>query len=197
MYCEAVSRVSSSVLLIGEDYTCCQVLSIGEPLLLTGDLRRATLRGMKVPFYQWLQGKLKELNMSQADVIRNAEGGIKSSQMSRVYNGKGKYDAKTIRTIAKGMKLPQAELFYRAGLTDEEGQIDRERYLRKKAEYEARRPAFVQPQAMALPALGDAILKAPPLMLRDIVRALFERIEIGPNGLTFIPRAVHADLFGR
>lgn len=120
MYCEAVSRVSSSVLLIGEDYTCCQVLSIGEPLLLTVDLRRATLRGMKVPFYQWLQGKLKELNMSQADVIRNAEGGIKSSQMSRVYNGKGKYDAKTIRTIAKGMKLPQAELFYRAGLTDED-----------------------------------------------------------------------------
>lgn len=78
-----------------------------------------------------------------------------------------------------------------------DGQIDRERYLRKKSEYEARRPELIQPQAMALPALGDAILKAPPLMLRDIVRALFERIEIGPNGLTFIPRAVHADLFGR
>lgn len=28
-----------------------------------------------------------------------------------------------------------------------------------------------------------------------IVRALFERIEIGPGVLTFIPRAVHADLF--
>lgn len=85
------------MLLIGEDYTRCHLLSIGERLLLTGDLRRATLRGMKVPFYQWLQGKLKELNMTQADVIKNAEGGIKSSQMSRVYNGKGKYDAKTIR----------------------------------------------------------------------------------------------------
>lgn len=87
MYCEAVSRVSSSVLLIGEAYTRCHLLSIGERLLLTRDLRRATLRGMKVPFNQWLQAKLKELKLTQADVIKNAGGGIKSSQMSRVYNG--------------------------------------------------------------------------------------------------------------
>jgi len=75
--------------------------------------------GMKVPLNQWLQAKLKELKMTQADVIKNAGGGIKSSQMSRVYNG-GNYDAKTIRTIAKGMGLPQAEVFYRAGLIDED-----------------------------------------------------------------------------
>lgn len=119
MYCDAVSRVSRSVLLIGEEYTCCRLLSIGDEMLLTRDLCCATLRGMKIPFNQWLQAKLKELRMSQADVIKNANGGIKSSQMSRVYNG-GNYDAKTIRTIAKGMGLSQAEVFYRAGLIDED-----------------------------------------------------------------------------
>ncbi|HRE27340.1 MAG TPA: hypothetical protein PK954_11950, partial [Anaerolineales bacterium] len=72
-----------------------------------------------------------------------------------------------------------------------DGQIDRDRYLRKKLEYEARRPAGhgAGVSGVVVPPIGDAIRNGPPLLLRDVARMLIERITIGPEGPTIALQA--------
>lgn len=70
-----------------------------------------------------------------------------------------------------------------------EGQIDRDRYLRKRAEYEARRPVGRGAAVgIVLPPMGEALRLAPDGLLRDVARLMLERIEVGAGGLTIIPR---------
>ena len=74
-----------------------------------------------------------------------------------------------------------------------DGEIDRTAYDRKKADYLARLPADgqggAQPTPLAtipmLPEFGDTVRLASPPILRDIVRAIYERVtvsDVGGNG---------------
>lgn len=69
------------------------------------------------------------------------------------------------------------------------GAITKDEFTRKRAEYEARIPKAAPTLAAApLLAIGDMILEVPPMMLRDIARAMLERIEVGRGGLAITPK---------
>lgn len=81
-----------------------------------------TLGTMNIDFGQWLAAEIEKRGWKQADLEREAGGDISGPQISRIISTSRGYESPSVRAIARALKMPQAEVFYLAGLLTENPQ---------------------------------------------------------------------------
>lgn len=139
-------------------------------MLLTGDLRCATLTGMKVPFNQWLQAKLKELKMTQAVTMKDA---LAARQLLATASPDDGVAAERAQAALDRL----IDLYSSGDMTKDE-------YRRKRSELEARLPkALPSPSGLVVLEVGEVIRDVSLMMFRDIARDMIDRIEVGRGSL--------------
>jgi transcriptional regulator with XRE-family HTH domain len=68
-------------------------------------------------FVKWLLQELESRGWSREELARRA--GVQSSSLTHIVNGDRNVGADVARGIAKGLGVPQVEVFTRAGLIDD------------------------------------------------------------------------------
>jgi hypothetical protein len=66
----------------------------------------------------------------------------------------------------------------------------------KQADLEREAGGDISGPQRVMPALGGAILNVPPLMLRDILRTMYDRIDVLGRTLTLVPKEWCAEWAG-
>lgn len=70
-------------------------------------------------FGRWLSERMKERRLEPVDVETRSGGEISSSLVGLLMRGGKGTGEKSLRALARGLRMPQAEVFYAAGLLTE------------------------------------------------------------------------------
>ena len=77
---------------------------------------------METTFGEWLAVELEKRNMRQVELARKS--GVAPAQISRILSGQRGAEGKTLRAIARALKMAPEDVFRAAGLMPDEPNAD-------------------------------------------------------------------------